>query len=710
VIASFNHDAGSGTTIDLSAYNGVGSVKIAHNGGGDSMLRYVDYDPEPSSGTTITPASGTDGGDLTWTYGYETDLDGNDVIQATVVDANDGSIFIMRSNGFYEYTPDPGIAAIDVSTATTSQANVDADPNLSISIRAGGSTLQYNADGVGVQGGNGALLSSGEALLVTFSSATAPNGVNNLMLTINDFQAVNTDQATVIVTHDTDGDGILTTDTVVLTASGSGTETLDLSAYSGVTQFDIEYTGGGFDLGLGDVSYQIPSTSTSALEPVLVDYVLTDNDGQSDTAQLALYTPDQTLTGGGAPIDVSTATTSQANVDADPNISISIRAGGSTLEYNADGVGVQGGNGTLLSSGEALLVTFSSATAPKGVNNLVLTINDFQAANSDQATIIVTHDTDGDGILATDTIVLTASGSGTETLDLSAYSGVTQFDIEYTGGGFDFGLGNVSYQIPAVASMDNISGSALNDEIIGGAGDDVLSGNAGHDMLSGGDGDDTLSGGAGNDYLSGGDGTDTLSGGSGRDTLDGGSGDDIVDGGSGDDVVLGGGGDDLVFGGSGDDRLEGGDGDDVLRGGADADILQGGDGDDLLIGGSGNDALLGGAGIDIFALEAGDEGSVGTPAVDTIADFTVGAGGDVLDLSDMLQNENLASLDSYFNFSYNSGTGATTIDIDIDGSANGSSIHQQIVLDGIDLTAGGTLSNQDILNDLMSNNNLVVDQ
>ena len=76
------------------------------------------------------------------------------------------------------------------------------------------------------------------------------------MLTLNDFQSANTDQATVIVTHDTDGDGALSTDTVVFSASNAGSETLDLSQFSGVTQFDIEYTGGGWDLGLGNVSYQ----------------------------------------------------------------------------------------------------------------------------------------------------------------------------------------------------------------------------------------------------------------------------------------------------------------------------------------------------------------------------------------------------------------------------------------------------------------------
>ena len=72
----------------------------------------------------------------------------------------------------------------------------------------------------------------------------------------------------------------------------------------------------------------------------------------------------------------------------------------------------------------------------------------------------------------------------------------------------------------------------------------------------------------------------------------------------------------------------GNDGNDALLGGQGDDDLQGGAGDDLLIGGAGDDSLLGGAGIDIFALEAGDEGSVGSPAVDTIADFTVGVGGE----------------------------------------------------------------------------------
>jgi Ca2+-binding RTX toxin-like protein len=316
-------------------------------------------------------------------------------------------------------------------------------------------------------------------------------------------------------------------------------------------------------------------------------------------------------------------------------------------------------------------------------------------------------------------------------LDLSMFSGVTQFDIEYTGTGDDLGLGNISYLIPTTVSVstldpplidyvltdtdgqsdtaqlaiytidqtltgtgivDNIVGSSENDAIFGDDGDDILSGSDGNDSLSGGADNDSLFGGAGSDYLSGGDGLDSLSGEIGDDTLDGGAGDDTLDGGSGDDVLLG---------QDGADQLDGGDGDDRLEGGA---------GDDLLVGGAGNDILFGDDGIDIFALEPGDEGSLVSPAVDTIADFTLGVGGDVLDLSDMLQGENLISLDGYLNFTYDGVSGDTTISIDVDGSAGTFESPQEIVLSGVDLTANGSLSDQQILDNLLSSGNLIVDQ
>ncbi len=82
----------------------------------------------------------------------------------------------------------------------------------------------------------------------------------------------------------------------------------------------------------------------------------------------------------------------------------------------------------------------------------------------------------------------------------------------------------------------------------------------------------------------------------------------------------------------------------------------------------------------------------------------------MLDLSDMLQGEDLGSLASFLEFSYNSGTGATTINVDVDGNSGSFETSQQIVLSDVDLTANGTLSTQDILNNLLNDGNLIIDQ
>ena len=555
VLGTLTHTAGSGTTIDLSTFSGIGSVQIENNVGGDSMLRFVDYEPTPASGFTPDPASGDNGSNLTWIYSVETDLDGNDIYQATVMDSNDGSVFIMRGNGFYQYTPDTSsLVLTPESVATTSAGNLMAsDLTLSGFDDTGApANLIYSGNGVTIEGGwSDDRIDLGESLSIDFTSKGGnPNGVQNVTFTLTSDSA---NETVTYIIYALDGTTVLGTEN-----SSASPFTISAATYSQIGRIDFVADNATY-VRIADIAYdEITSGFPSNLDPVLIDYVLTDTDGQSDTAQLALYTIDQTITG--------------------------------------------------------------------------------------------------------------------------------------------------------TSGIDNIAGGSLNDAIIGDDGNDILSGNAGNDSLSGGAGDDTLSGGIGDDYLSGGDGQDSLSGGAGSDTLDGGAGDDIVDGSSGDDVVLGGEGDDLVFGGSGDDRLEGGSGDDVLSGGSGNDVIFGDAGDDRINGGSGNDSLVGGDGIDIFALESGDEGTVGVPAVDTIADFTLGVGGDVLDLSDMLQGEDLASLDGYMNFNYDGVSGDTTISIDVDGSSGTFESAQQIVLSGVDLTANGTLTDSQILDNLLNNGNLIVDQ
>ncbi len=145
----------------------------------------------------------------------------------------------------------------------------------------------------------------------------------------------------------------------------------------------------------------------------------------------------------------------------------------------------------------------------------------------------------------------------------------------------------------------------------------------------------------------------------------------------------------------------------VLAGGAGDDTLTGGAGSDVLIGGAGNDSLTGGLGSDTFAWSLADKGTVGTPAVDTVFGFDVAAkaaGGDVLDLRDLLPNgaTNSTTLDSYLNFSK---SGSDTI---IDVKTDGVNVTQKIVLANVDLGATG-VNDATIIQDLLTKGKLITD-
>ncbi|WP_439839741.1 beta strand repeat-containing protein [Aeromonas caviae] len=243
-----------------------------------------------------------------------------------------------------------------------------------------------------------------------------------------------------------------------------------------------------------------------------------------------------------------------------------------------------------------------------------------------------------------------------------------------------------------VQSGSTLTGSYLDEILIGGSGNDTLNGNAGNDILLGGLGNDTLNGGNGNDtasYFDSSAGVTVTVNGANQNT--GGAGTDSL---SNMENLVG-----SMF----NDSLTGDGNANVLSGLAGNDILSGGGGDDLLIGGTGSDTLTGGAGKDTFKWMAGDAGGT-----DTIKDFTTGANGDVLDLSELLSGEHAdaSTLDHYLTFASGPGSGKSTLTIDLDGAGSGTTTHT-ILFDNVDLTAGK--SNLQIIQDLLDQGNLKVD-
>jgi len=186
----------------------------------------------------------------------------------------------------------------------------------------------------------------------------------------------------------------------------------------------------------------------------------------------------------------------------------------------------------------------------------------------------------------------------------------------------------------------------------------------------------------------------------------------------GNDWLRGGQGDDILYGQGGSDQLEGDDGNDILSGGTGNDRLEGGAGNDVLIGGMGNDTLAGDSvpdsnESDTFKWVLNDQGTIDTPAVDWIVDFSTlkpADGGDILDLQGLLVGENDGSLSNYLNF-HKEGIN-TVIDINTQGKLGDQGADQKIVVTDVDFTHdayGQFMNNQAIINDLLQKGKLIVD-
>jgi hypothetical protein len=122
---------------------------------------------------------------------------------------------------------------------------------------------------------------------------------------------------------------------------------------------------------------------------------------------------------------------------------------------------------------------------------------------------------------------------------------------------------------------------------------------------------------------------------------------------------------------------------DQIYGTSGNDQLHGDNGDDIIIGGPGSDIMTGGAGSDTFKYTPDDlDGSL-----DQIADFELGASGDVLDLSAVLGGTGLMVQDLLDNGYLTITEVANTLNVKIDADGDGSTTTDIV---DIDITVSGS--------------------
>lgn len=261
-----------------------------------------------------------------------------------------------------------------------------------------------------------------------------------------------------------------------------------------------------------------------------------------------------------------------------------------------------------------------------------------------------TLDADGDALTVS---IITGPSAGTLTLN-SPTTGQVSYNSAGVAAGtysFTYAISDGTASVTRTGFIEVLANNSTGFSFTGSGSANSMSGLNGGDTLSGADGDDQIFGAGGADSLSGDAGNDYLQGDAGNDSLFGGDGNDNLDGRADNDSLYGEAGNDTLAGGAGSDLLDGGDGADTFNTDTDAgtDTLLGGDGADIfnnLSQGLSVSRVTGGSGRDLHNIDIYWRFfNQAQNTVDTVTDFTVGAGGDIINLENLQFSNRLANID-----------------------------------------------------------------
>jgi VCBS repeat-containing protein len=711
----------------------------------------VDNDTLTVTGATAGHGQIVVNSDNTLTYMPDANFNGTDTVTYTISDGNGGTATATVTITVNPVN-DPPVAIADFAiTNEDTPLNIDVLANdsdvdgdaLSVSeATAAHGTVTINGDGTlhyaPVANFHGAdiinyTVSDGHGGTDTATVMVTVNSVNDQPVANGDTAVVNEDGLVriAVLANDIDVDGDQ------LTVTGA-------SAVNGVVVVNanntIDYFPNADFYGTDHITYSVSDGHGGTATATVTVTVNPVNDGPTANGEIWYVSSSANTVFGAERL--------LAN-DSDRDGPIQITA----INGAAAGTAVTLANGvtlTLLANG-SIQMAAPTLMLPTTTATFTYTISDGIAAATATSTITLIQT--GSGI---DVINLALSTGGADS-STSTYVDVRSNGDKITGSeGRDVLFGDSGNDsLTGAGGNDALAGGGGNDTLTGDAGNDTIGGGANNDVINGGAGSEDMidlsdagsavtftlvqSAGATSVVLAGGLGTDSYSniegvvGSAFNDTLNGSAANDFIRGGAGNDAINGLGGQDVidfsdatgaldftlvqsgsatvfaaaglgsdtysniegVVGSSFNDTLTGSSANDILRGGLGDDVMSGGLGADKLRGGMGADLLTGGAGADRFEYVNGD--LAGSPT-DTIGDFQAGAGGDVLDIAELLVGYSGSGLQNFVQV-IDTGDGNTLVRVDIDGSGSTYGFQNAVVLTGV---SGVSLA------DMVTNGNLDV--
>lgn len=715
------NDVLTGGAGDDQNFDGAGDDLHIYQSGLDSVADYSGSDTLRLTGsTTINDIAFTTASNNA-TIVIDSGVDEITLVGLLSINTDEHVEFIEFADGFRTTLPDFASWSSGTSGADTLTGTSSADTLIG---KAGNDTLSGGNSNDAIHGGDGTDTIEGGA-----GDDVLHGGNGTDTLTYAGATAGVTVSLATTAAQNTGGAG---TDTVFsfekLTGSGyNDTLTGDAGAntINGGNGGDTIQGGDGNDtLNGGSGTDRVTYAAAAAGVAVNLATTSAQNTGGAGTDTLSNF---ENLTGS-AFADVLTGTSSANSIDGG--------GGDDVIDGGA-------GNDTLIGGSGNDRLTYASATAGITINLATTTGQATGGSGTDTISGFehLTGSAYNDVLTGNSSANLIEGGAGDDTID--GAGGTDTLTYANASAGVTVNLATSTAQntggagTDTISNFENLTGSAFNDTLTGNSSANVIEGGAGNDTMNGSGGTDTLTyanasagvtvnlatataqntGGAGTDTISS---FENLTGSAFNDTLTGNSSANVIEGGAGNDTMNGAGGTDTLSyatasaavtvnlattaaqgtGGAGIDtisnfeNLTGSGFDDTLTGNSGANVIRGGNGNDRLIGGDGLDTLYGQSGADTFILQA----TSASNNVDVVKDFTSGAGGDQLDLVDLLGGYDPLTEDIADFISLTTSSGNTFVAVDRDGTGGTYSAQNVAMIEGVTgLSVAGLLADANLI-------------